>query len=101
MELEVEKLFCYETDFYPSPKPICTSLHQFSVKVLKPKANCLKLIQTQGCSVWALRAAGAVAFADLQAVGDTKYQHIQTDAQVLTFISSLFFCNTGFSGKFD
>lgn len=59
------------------------------------------LVRTWGRSVQALKAAGAVAFADLQAVEDTKYQHIQTGAQVLTFILSLFFCNTGFSGKFD
>lgn len=70
---------------------------------LQQKANCLflALIQTLGCSVKALQAAGAVAFADLQAVRDTKYQNIQTGAQVLTFLLSLFFCTMGFSGDLD
>jgi len=72
-------------------------------KALQLKANCLllTLVQTQGCSVRALQATAAVAFADLQAVRDTKHQNIQTGAQVLTFILSLFFCNMVFSGKFD
>lgn len=60
-------------------------------RLLQQKANCLilALVQTLGCSVQALQATGAVAFADLQAVRDTKHQNIQPRAQVLKFLISV------------
>lgn len=70
-------------------KLAATQLSKLLLKArfLQQKAICLilALIQTLGCFVQALQATGAVAFAYLQAVRDTKYQNIQPSAQFLIF----------------